>query len=111
MKHLFYLSITLIMISTTACTQETNLSSNWSSLNPIPDSIGFAGSFGGISNGVLLVAGGANFPDGGAPWTGSKKVWHDRIFALENPDGDWKMVGALPNAMGYGVSVNWKDDL
>src|SRR5690606_18192678 len=112
MKHLLYLSIILVtMISTTACSSETQLSSRWDSLSPIPDSVGFAGSFGGVSNGALIVAGGANFPDGGAPWTGSKKVWHDRIFALESPDAEWKMVGRLPQTLGYGVSANWNDKL
>lgn len=83
----------------------------WSELSPIPDPIGFAGSFAGVSNGTLLVAGGANFPDGGAPWTGSKKVWHDHIFALEKPDGHWKLVGKLPHPLGYGVSITRKDAL
>lgn len=81
----------------------------WSELAPIPDPIGFAGSFSGVSNGTLLVAGGANFPDGGAPWTGSKKVWHDHIFALEKPDGKWKPAGKLPYALGYGISITWKE--
>lgn len=85
--------------------------STWSVLPPIPDPIGFAGSFAGVSNGTLLLAGGANFPDGGAPWTGSKKVWHDHIFALEKPGGEWKLAGKLPHASGYGVSVTWKDAL
>ncbi|WP_316811848.1 galactose oxidase [Pedobacter heparinus] len=83
--------------------------SAWSALPPIPNPIGFAGSFAGVSNGTLLVAGGANFPDGGAPWTGSKKVWHDQIFALEKPGGKWKLAGKLPYASGYGVSITWKD--
>lgn len=83
----------------------------WSELSPIPDQIGFAGSFAGISNGTLLVAGGANFPDGGAPWTGSKKVWHEHIFALENPNGTWKLAGKLPRPLGYGASISWKGTL
>lgn len=111
MKHLLNLSIFVIMMSTTACSSEMNLSSGWGTLNDLPDSIGFAGSFGGTSNGTLLVAGGANFPDGGAPWTGSKKVWHDRIFVLESPDAEWKMVGRLPQPLGYGVSANWGNKL
>jgi N-acetylneuraminic acid mutarotase len=111
MKHFLNLSIFVIMISATACSSEKSLSSKWDSLSPIPDSVGFAGSFGGTSNGALIVAGGANFPDGGAPWTGSKKVWHDRIFALESPDAEWKMVGRLPQPLGYGVSAEWKDNL
>src|SRR5918993_2565532 len=58
----------------------------WSSLPPLPDPIGFAGPYAGVSNGALLVAGGANFPDG-PPWEGKPKVWHDRIFLLTAPDG------------------------
>lgn len=79
------------------------------SLPSIPDPVGFAGSFAGVSNGTLLVAGGANFPDGGTPWTGSKKVWHQHIFALEKPGGEWKTAGILPHALGYGATVSWKD--
>src|SRR5690606_29493995 len=52
-----------------------------------------------------------NFPDGGAPWTGSKKVWHDKVFALDNPKGDWKEVGKLPSPLGYGVSITCEDGL
>lgn len=95
----------------TSVYSQTKTSFNWSELPNIPDNVGFAGSFSGVSNNALIVTGGANFPDGGAPWTGSKKVWHDRIFALDNPKGEWKVVGQLPNSLGYGVSVTWKDDL
>ena len=84
---------------------------SWNNLPPIPDRVGFAGSFAGVSNGALLVAGGANFPDGGAPWTGSVKAWHNHIFVLETPDGKWKEAGKLAHPLGYGASVNWKDGL
>src|SRR5687768_5363753 len=83
----------------------------WGKLPPVPDHIGFAGSFAGVANGALLVAGGANFPDGGAPWTGSAKAWYDHIFVLESPAGKWKHAGKLPHSLGYGASVNWKDAL
>lgn len=83
----------------------------WQTLPPIPDQIGYAGSFVGVSNDALIVAGGANFPDGGAPWTGSVKAWSDRVFVLEKPDGQWKEAGKLPQKLGYGVSVNWKNSL
>lgn len=98
------------MTSTSVYSEENN-SFKWDTLRNIPDSIGFAGSFSGISNQALLVAGGANFPDGGAPWTGSKKVWHDDIFALDKPEGEWKVVGKLPKPMGYGVSISCKEGL
>lgn len=83
----------------------------WSSLPPIPNKIGFAGSFAGVANEALIVAGGANFPDGGAPWTGSVKEWTDQIFVLEKPKGEWKTVGKLPMKLGYGISVNYKSSL
>lgn len=83
---------------------------SWSQLPAIPDTLGFAGSFAGVSQGTLLVAGGANFP-GGAPWTGAAKVWIDKVFALEKPDGQWQEVGRLPRPLGYGVSVTWQDAL
>ncbi len=83
----------------------------WNTLAPIPNPVGFAGSFAGVSNGALLVAGGANFPDGGAPWTGSVKAWHDDIYILEKPEGKWVLAGKLPYALGYGASVTWKNTL
>jgi len=81
----------------------------WEQLPMLPDPIGFAGSFVGVSNDVLLVAGGANFGPSGTPWNGAKKIWYDQIFALEKPNGKWKMVGRLPQPLGYGVSLSWKD--
>lgn len=77
----------------------------WERLPSIPDPIGFAGSFAGVSNGVLIVAGGANFPNK-APWEGGTKVWHDKIFALEKGSAAWKEIGRLPEANGYGVSLS-----
>jgi hypothetical protein len=47
---------------------------------------GLAGAFAGVSNGVLIIAGGANFPDA-APWKGGKKVWWDKIQVLEKNRG------------------------
>ncbi|WP_170299279.1 sodium:solute symporter family transporter [Larkinella terrae] len=78
---------------------------NWSQLPALPDPIGFAGSYAGVSNGALLVAGGANFPDNVGPWGTTKKTWYDDIYALDKPDGQWKKVGKLPRPMGYGVSL------
>ncbi len=83
----------------------------WSQLPALPGTPGLAGAFAGVSNGALLVAGGANFPDGGAPWTGSTKAWHDKVYALENVGSTWKEVGKLPRPLGYGVSASWRGGL
>ena len=79
----------------------------WSQLPPLPDALGFAGAFAGVSGGALLVAGGANFPDK-MPWEGGKKVWHDTVFALNKTNGAWRVVGKLPRPLGYGVSLTTK---
>ena len=86
------------------------LSLNWHELPPLPDDHGFAGPFGGVSNDALIVAGGANFPDG-PNWAGHPKVWHDRIFVLTQPDGAWIESGRLPRPVAYGVSITWKDQI
>jgi N-acetylneuraminic acid mutarotase len=80
-------------------------SETWHELTPLPDKEGFAGSFAGVSHGVLLVAGGANFPEK-KPWEGGEKIWYDHIFALQEPRSAWKQVGRLPRPLGYGVSVS-----
>ncbi len=77
---------------------------DWRRLPPLPDREGFAGSFAGISNDVLIVAGGANFPDK-RPWEGGIKHWHDSVFALEPGAATWRAAGRLPAANGYGVAA------
>jgi N-acetylneuraminic acid mutarotase len=57
-----------------------------------------------------LVAGGANFPDG-RPWEGGKKIWYDRVFILEANAPSWIESNRLPQAGGYGVSVNTPDEI
>ena len=98
----------LILIFSSWCMLESCISPikySWGTLPAIPDTTGFAGSFAGVSNDVLIVAGGSNFPNGGTPWNGGKKTWYDKIFVLERPDGSWKEAGKLPRTLGYGVSV------
>ncbi|RCR66579.1 kelch repeat-containing protein [Larkinella punicea] len=81
----------------------------WRLLPPVPDPVGFAGSVAGISNGAMLVGGGANFPDNVGPWGKTPKTWYDDLFVLEKPDGSWKKVGKLPRKMGYSVALTVPD--
>ncbi len=78
--------------------------SGWQRLPSLPDAEGFAGAFAGVANGVLLVAGGTNFPDK-KPWEGGTKVWYDTVYALREPMGKWEKVGKLRKPNGYGVSL------
>ncbi len=83
---------------------------DWAMLPPLPDAEGVAGAFAGTSGGALLVAGGANFP-AGKPWEGGAKVWTDRAWVLDKPDGVWREAGRLPGARAYGASVSTPDGL
>lgn len=71
----------------------------WSDLPALP--FGLAGPFVGYLGDTLLVAGGANFPEG-MPWKGGKKVWWDDIYVLEDR---WITSSRLPRPLAYGVSV------
>lgn len=77
-------------------------------LPDLPDVHGRAGMFAGISHGTLLVAGGANFPER-KPWEGGTKAWYDTVYALETNSSAWKIVGKLPQSLGYGVSATYDD--
>ncbi len=66
--------------------------------------LGFAGMMGGAHNGVILAAGGANFPNG-LPWKGGGKVYSDKIYVLA--DGQWIVSDqTLPSPLAYGASVS-----
>lgn len=77
----------------------------WEQLPALPDALGMAAPFAGVSGGVLMVAGGANFPDG-MPWEGGKKVWHERVWVYVPAEGKWRAAGRLPRPLAYGVSVS-----
>lgn len=82
----------------------------WSQLPSLLDARGFAGSFAGVSNGSLIVAGGTHFIDK-MPWEGGIKLWYDTVFTLDKPDGQWRIAGKLPKPNGYGVSITTPEGL
>lgn len=77
----------------------------WSQLPPLPDPLGVAAPLVGQSDGALLVAGGANFPNG-YPWEGGKKVWHNTVYVLTATNAHWQVAGHLPRPLAYGVSIS-----
>jgi len=91
------LALTLLLRSAAAAGE-------WKPLPSVPDPHGFAGLYAGVSSQALLVAGGSNFPDPTGP-----KVWHDRIFVLDRPAGQWQLAGNLPRPLAYGISVTWRN--
>lgn len=78
---------------------------------------GLAGAFSGYSHGVLLVAGGANFPGAKQNYTNGKfysheginKKWRDEVYGLIN--GHWQYMGKMKQPLGYGVSVSYGDEV
>ena len=67
-------------------------------------SIGYAGPINGISNEVLIVSGGANFPDK-MPWEGGKKSYSKTIHVLEKCKDQYtwnnEVKSELPEAIAY----------
>lgn len=86
----------------------------WGRLLDLPDREGFAGVFSGVvkegEEEFLIVAGGANFPEG-RPWEGGSKVYYDDVFVLPLKEGgEWRKAEVkLPKKMGYGMSVSFED--
>jgi N-acetylneuraminic acid mutarotase len=83
---------------------------NWSRLPDLPHPTGQAGMFAGVSHGVLLAAGGANF-ERATPEAEEQKVWHDLIYAHKPGSAGWKLAGRLPQPAAYGVFGSWRGRL
>lgn len=80
---------------------------DWKPLPDLPEPIGVAGPFAGISNDALIVAGGAHFP---VPlFEGGTKVWVDDIYVLEKEAPEqysWLTGYKLDKPLAYGSSVS-----
>ncbi len=76
----------------------------------MPDRVGLAAPFAGVSGKALVVAGGANFPDK-MPWEGGQKAWHDSVYVLPEPAGAWLSATRLLRPLAYGVSVTTREGI
>jgi|GEM_PF-6551016 len=67
-----------------------------------------AGPFADIHDDILIVAGGANFPQ---PVWENEKAWLDRIYVLDlkQPSPQWRDAGQLPRPIAYGAAVSTPD--
>ena len=82
---------------------------NWKVVTALPgeQQLGLAGVFGGVSNSVLLVAGGSNFPNG-MPWEGGEKKYWNTIYAIEKDSGRYTtrlLKDTLPEPLAYSASI------
>ena len=66
-------------------------------------SIGFAGPINGVNNDVLLVAGGANFPDK-MPWEGGKKSYSKTIHVLQKCGDTFSWIAAVKNTLAEPIA-------
>lgn len=95
----------------------------WTTLPPNPEleqdefhgsQPGLAGAYSGMSDGVMIVAGGANFPYD-VPWEGGEKVYWDQIYVLKADGQDtanWLSSDVrLPVNMAYGAVVQRGSDV
>lgn len=90
--------------------KKTEISLKWKVAAVLPTSngqsksLGFAGAINGINKNVLIVAGGANFPDR-MPWEGGKKYYSNEVYVLEKQGKDFvwnkKVKSTLPEAIAY----------
>ncbi|TKT86575.1 Kelch repeat-containing protein [Dyadobacter frigoris] len=100
------LLIFMMIISETKAQQTIH----WAQLPPLPTEKGWAGMYAGVSHNMLIVMGGANFPDK-YPWEGGKKKWYDDIYVLENGKNWVKANEKLTEPSGYGVTVSYQNKI
>ena len=114
----------LFVIGSAAQSAETSGEAlRWDELPSLPDELGLAGPYAGISQDALVVAGGTNFLP---PVWENRKRWHDKVFALvrssegkelvktpdmKGADYRWIQAGRLPRPLAYGAAVTYGDSL
>ncbi|MFQ6130522.1 MAG: sodium/solute symporter [Armatimonadota bacterium] len=106
-----------VSVASGAGSEQRGSALQWEALPDLPNPLGVAGPFAGVNNDALIVAGGANFPEG-MPWelrpdeTRPPKVWWDDIFVLEEHEGGhlrWQEGYRLPRPLAYGASITTPD--
>ena len=116
-RKLFLLSLFfegLFLISPISAQKTNQL--NWSVAAELPAKnnsekhSGLAGAFIGVHHNVLLISGGANFPNA-MPWDGGKKVYYEDIYVLEEKAQSkfsWINTGKfkLSQRIAYGASAS-----
>ncbi|MET0391750.1 MAG: kelch repeat-containing protein [Chitinophagaceae bacterium] len=114
MKTLFFYIYSLIMFSTVEATAQRDALCRveWKVAGSLPSasngqkSPGVAGPVTGIHNGILIVAGGANFPDA-MPWLGGKKKYTDEGFVFKiDPRGGTTLFSSFKLDLPLAYSAN-----
>lgn len=77
-------------------------------LNGQPKSLGYAGPVAGVHGNILVIAGGANFPDA-MPWSGGKKKYYDDVFVYVKNKKTitlYKKIFRLPSSIAYSANCS-----
>lgn len=104
-----FIFISLIMSTTDSFSQKKEVKHvEWKTAAQLqnPDgslSLGFAGAINGVSNDVLLVTGGANFPDK-MPWEGGKKSYSKTIHALQKCGDTFSWIAAVKSSLAEPIA-------
>jgi len=112
--HLLGFMVVLVVLGTDLRADDTAAAIlHWQQLQDLPDPLGVAGAYSGVSAGMLIVAGGANFPEplfkDGQRNPSARKAWCGEVYVLAEPDGQWQTCARLPRPLAYGASVTTPD--
>src|SRR5688500_157805 len=83
----FWVPLILFILISTSTPAQQNVTINWKVATGLPTAngvahLGVAGPLTGVHNNVLIVAGGANFPEA-MPWMGGAKKYHDAAYVFK----------------------------
>lgn len=115
MKRMIYTILTALAVNNVNAQTKTISRIGWEVAATLPPAAGktvqpgVAGPVAGISNDLLIVAGGANFPDG-MPWNGAQKKYHDDIYIFHKTSSGSVAPGKvspqrLPQPVAYCANV------
>lgn len=114
MNHVTVSALLVFLFFTADVTaQKSNVNSiKWDIAGVLPSTngkpLGFAGPVAGVSNNVLIVGGGSNFPDS-MPWLGGKKKYYDDLYVLKKNENDSLIFFKsfkLPFPLAYSANVS-----
>jgi N-acetylneuraminate epimerase len=110
MYKIFFLLFYAMLVTKSVCCQRTKVTRvDWAKVAELENvngepSLGFAGAVNAVNHQVLIVAGGANFPDK-KPWDGGQKHYSDEIHVLQRAGKNfvWNKNNAahLPEPIAY----------
>jgi N-acetylneuraminate epimerase len=101
-------------IPSSAQKKKPSVSLKWTIVGELPalsghkKALGLAGPIVGASNGILVVGGGANFPDS-MPWLGGKKKYYNDLYVYKKNKNDSLILFKsfrLPFALAYSANIS-----